>query len=228
MNKVGCPTCGGLFSNRVKFLDHVRRRNTGKLQFPCKTCGKAFSVERLMRDHMRSHVNLYQVSSKCYFPISLLLNNGLLLFQCPACDMTCSTPSILATHMRYRHTTERPHACQVSLVSTGNQMFTPPVLRVQRKNQSWYAISCKGPLYRGLWKTNKYQKARSNYHAVSNFEQENILNWNQGEHSCQEPGCDFTCRAALTLVRHQVNLFWSTADLYGLIDSEQVSLDTIF
>ena len=26
----------------------------------------------------------------------------------------------------------------------------------------------------------------------------------QGEHSCREPGCDFTCRAALTLVRHQV------------------------
>ena len=161
MNKVGCPTCGGLFSNRVKFLDHVRRRNTGKLQFPCKTCGKAFSVERLMRDHMRSHVNLYQVSSKCYFP-----NNGL-LFQCPACDMTCSTPSILATHMRYRHTTERPHACQV--------------------NFPWFQLAIKClPLqfceYRGKTKADmrsharihytevcrrrkKYQKFRSNNHS---------------------------------------------------------------
>ena len=166
MNKVGCPTCGGLFSNRVKFLDHVRRRNTGKLQFPCKTCGKAFSVERLMRDHMRSHVNLYQVSSKCYFPISLLLNNGLLLFQCPACDMTCSTPSILATHMRYRHTTERPHACQVNF----SWLF-------ELKNRSPFQF-CE---YRGKTKADmrsharvhytevcrrrkKYQKSRSNNH----------------------------------------------------------------
>ena len=38
------------------------------------------------------------------------------------------------------------------------------------------------------------------------IEEEKILNWNQGEHCCQEPGCDFACRAALTLVRHQVNL----------------------
>ena len=145
MNKVGCPTCGGLFSNRVKFLDHVRRRNTGKLQFPCKTCGKAFSVERLMRDHMRSHVNLYQVSSKCYFP-----NIGL-LFQCPACDMTCSTPSILATHMRYRHTTERPHACQV--------------------NFPWFQLAIKClPLqfceYRGKTKADMRSHARVHYTEV--------------------------------------------------------------
>jgi len=137
---VGCPTCGGLFSNRAKFLDHVRRRNTGnKLQFPCKTCGKAFPVERLMKDHMRSHVNQY---------------------QCPACDMTCPTPSILATHMRYRHTTERPLACQF----------------------------CE---YRGKTKADMRSHARVHYR--------------EGEHFCKEPGCDFTCRAALTLVRHQEN-----------------------
>lgn len=136
---VGCPTCGGLFSNRVKFLDHVRRRNSGKLQYPCKTCGKAFSVERLMRDHMRSHVNLY---------------------QCPSCDMTCATPSILATHMRYRHTTDRPLACQL----------------------------CE---YRGKTKADMRSHARVHYA--------------EGEHCCKEPGCGFTCRAALTLVRHQEN-----------------------
>ena len=119
LEKVGCPICGGLFSNRAKFLDHVRRQDTGKavkMQFPCPTCGKAFSVERILRDHMRSHVNQYQVGTIVFLPTmcrsSVLSNN--VLFQCPACDMTCPTPSILATHMRYRHTTERPLACQVS------------------------------------------------------------------------------------------------------------------
>jgi len=136
---VACPTCGGLFSNRAKFLDHVRRQNVGKLQYPCKTCGKAFPVERLLRDHMRSHVNQY---------------------QCPACDMTCPTPSTLATHMRYRHTTERPLACQF----------------------------CE---YRGKTKADMRSHARVHY--------------TEDELRCKEPGCDFTCRAALTLVRHQEN-----------------------
>ena len=38
----------------------------------------------------------------------------------------------------------------------------------------------------------------------------------QGEHSCREPGCDFTCRAALTLKRHQVLTCFQKL----LIDSE--------
>lgn len=91
---VACPTCGGLFASRAKFLDHVKRQETGggvEGQFPCDTCGKTFVLARLLKDHMRSHVNQY---------------------QCPACEMTCPTPSTLATHIRYRHTTERPHQCQ--------------------------------------------------------------------------------------------------------------------
>ena len=87
---VACPTCGGLFASRAKFLDHLSRQETNQ-QFPCTSCAKAFSTPRLLRDHMRSHVMQY---------------------QCPACAMTCPTPSTLATHMRYRHTTDRPHTCQ--------------------------------------------------------------------------------------------------------------------
>jgi hypothetical protein len=89
--QVACPTCGGLFASRAKLLDHRSRQSVGEVARPCSTCGKAFATARLLRDHMRSHVSQY---------------------QCPACDMTCATPSTLASHMRYRHTTERPHACQ--------------------------------------------------------------------------------------------------------------------
>ena len=46
-----------------------------------------------------------------FIPLTIIL-----FLKCPACDMTCPTPSILATHMRYRHTTERPLACQVNLL----------------------------------------------------------------------------------------------------------------
>ena len=82
-SKVGCPTCGALFATRGKFLDHVKRQNSdqvatsrtlpqiwndilpikvAKLHFPCETCGKSFPVERLLKDHMRSHVTHHQVS----------------------------------------------------------------------------------------------------------------------------------------------------------------------
>ena len=171
------------------------------MQFPCTTCGKAFSVERILRDHMRSHVNQYQVGKIVFLPTmcrsSVLSNN--VLFQCPACDMTCPTPSILATHMRYRHTTERPLACQVSPSLDAVLFYFSSVLWVQRENQSRYAITCKGSFLRG------YQNYRvKNYHMT-----QKILNPNQDEHCCKEPGCDFTCRAALTLVRHQVES-WST------------------
>jgi len=88
---VGCPTCGGLFANRVKFFDHCKRQMpAGEQSFTCSNCGKKFALERLLRDHMRSHINHY---------------------KCPHCDMTCPTPSALNNHVRYRHTEVKPYPC---------------------------------------------------------------------------------------------------------------------
>ena len=90
---VGCPTCGGLFANRVKFLDHCKRQHVTKTQnYECTNCGKKFALERLLRDHMRSHINHY---------------------KCPHCDMTCPTPSSLNNHIRYKHIDEKPFACDL-------------------------------------------------------------------------------------------------------------------
>jgi len=89
---VGCPTCGGLFANRVKFLDHCKRQHVSKEDsFTCNNCGKKFALERLLRDHMRSHINHY---------------------KCPQCDMTCPTPSSLSNHLRYKHMKDKPFACE--------------------------------------------------------------------------------------------------------------------
>ncbi len=86
-----CPTCGALFSNRCKLFDHCKRQTTDSDQgFPCSYCGKRFSLERLLRDHIRVHINNY---------------------KCPMCDMTCLSQSTLDKHMNYRHSDERPHAC---------------------------------------------------------------------------------------------------------------------
>ena len=65
---VGCPNCGALFANRIKFLDHcVKQRREGS--FVCDTCDKRFSVARHLRDHQRSHVAQYQVPHCCTVPL---------------------------------------------------------------------------------------------------------------------------------------------------------------
>ena len=87
---VGCPNCGGLFANRIKFQDHCLKQQDGH-SFQCTTCEKKFAIKRHLRDHMRSHVNHY---------------------KCPQCEMTCATPSTLKSHITYRHTEDKPFSCE--------------------------------------------------------------------------------------------------------------------
>ncbi|XP_069470480.1 histone H4 transcription factor [Ambystoma mexicanum] len=89
---LSCPTCGGMYANRTKFFDHIRRQTAvEELCLQCSHCSKLFATERLLRDHMRNHVNYY---------------------KCPMCDMTCPLPSALNNHIRFRHSDERPFKCQ--------------------------------------------------------------------------------------------------------------------
>ena len=90
---VGCPQCGGMFANRIKFFDHCMRQqsNVKNPSFICTKCNKAFTIERHLRDHMRAHINYY----KCNF-----------------CDMTCPSPSTLKNHIRYRHVDVKPYSCE--------------------------------------------------------------------------------------------------------------------
>ena len=89
---VACPVCGGLFTNKSKFYDHCKRQAPECSQkFKCSYCNKKFATERLLRDHMRAHVNHY---------------------KCPLCEMTCPVPSALAQHMAYRHFQVKSFGCE--------------------------------------------------------------------------------------------------------------------
>nr|ACO15192.1 MBD2-interacting zinc finger protein [Caligus clemensi] len=88
---VACPTCGNLFSNRVKFIDHCNRQLLPEdKSYACSYCSKTFAVERLLRDHVRSHINTK---------------------KCPLCPMTVTTNSNLRNHLRYRHSNVRQFPC---------------------------------------------------------------------------------------------------------------------
>ena len=67
-----CPNCGGLFGSKTKFFDHCQRqvKVTKETGLKCSYCQKYFPSDRLLRDHMRSHINN---------------------FQCPICEMTCTS-----------------------------------------------------------------------------------------------------------------------------------------
>ncbi|XP_010868753.1 histone H4 transcription factor [Esox lucius] len=97
---VACPICGGMFANNTKFFDHIRRQITMEGQmFQCSHCSKRFATERLLRDHMRNHVNHY---------------------KCPLCDMTCPSPSSLRNHVKFRHSNEKPYSCEYCEYSCKN------------------------------------------------------------------------------------------------------------
>ena len=47
---VGCPVCGGLFSNRSKFFDHCKRQAPPEeLNFKCSYCNKFFALVSLSK-----------------------------------------------------------------------------------------------------------------------------------------------------------------------------------
>ncbi|CAI9722690.1 histone H4 transcription factor-like [Octopus vulgaris] len=113
---VACPNCGGLFSSRTKFFDHLERQKDVQC-YQCSYCNKKFQTERLMRDHVRIHVNCY---------------------KCPLCDMTCPNPHGLRNHLRYKHTSERQYNC----LECDYRSKTPSDLRRHMETHSENTIMC--------------------------------------------------------------------------------------
>ncbi|KAL6431208.1 hypothetical protein ACFW04_007130 [Cataglyphis niger] len=90
---VACPDCGATFASKTKFHTHCQRQIPLEVQgFQCSHCNKFYPTERILRDHMRSHVFNY---------------------KCSLCDMSCESPASLAKHVRYRHVSTRTFPCQL-------------------------------------------------------------------------------------------------------------------
>ncbi|XP_076269199.1 histone H4 transcription factor-like [Rhynchophorus ferrugineus] len=88
---IACPTCYSQFATKTTFCDHRKRQLKSYMRsFQCSQCLKLFSSERILSDHMRSHINQY---------------------KCTLCDMTSPKPSMLAKHYRYKHMNVRSYCC---------------------------------------------------------------------------------------------------------------------
>lgn len=90
---VGCPVCGGVYATRAKYYDHCKRQVPLEMHgYQCSHCFKFYPSERLLKGHMRLHVNHY---------------------KCPFCDMTCPGPASLSNHIRFRHLDDKPFKCEL-------------------------------------------------------------------------------------------------------------------
>lgn len=69
----------------------VQRPGLVRKSFECSNCGQQFPTQSLLSEHSRSHD---------------------LKYKCCECQKMTSSPSALRHHMAYRHSTERPFACQ--------------------------------------------------------------------------------------------------------------------
>ena len=90
---IACPQCGGVFASNAKFKDHlVRQRSLDVSLFSCSICFHTYPSERLLREHVRRHINT---------------------IKCPYCDLTCNGPSRLHHHVRFRHNSDTPQQCPI-------------------------------------------------------------------------------------------------------------------
>ena len=90
---IACPGCGGAFASNAKFKDHlVRQANSTRSPFSCSICFRTYPSERLLREHVRRHINT---------------------LKCPHCDLTCNGPSRLQHHIKFRHSTEASQQCPI-------------------------------------------------------------------------------------------------------------------
>ncbi|XP_062372469.1 histone H4 transcription factor-like [Sardina pilchardus] len=136
---VACPFCGGMFANNTKFFDHIQRQTTTDDQkFLCSHCLKSWPTERLLRDHMRNHVNSY---------------------KCTLCDMTCPSPSAVKKHMKFRHSTEKPYRCELCEYSCKNEADLLKHFDKHNLEPVYHCASCD-------FNTHSMQTLRSHYKRV--------------------------------------------------------------
>ncbi|XP_055695741.1 histone H4 transcription factor [Lutzomyia longipalpis] len=88
---VACDNCGAMFIHNSSYFDHCKRQlihNT--MEYVCPLCHRLFATQRLLKNHLRLHVNCH---------------------KCHLCDMTCPSMAHLTIHIRHRHMEERPFKC---------------------------------------------------------------------------------------------------------------------
>ena len=88
-----CQYCGEALKTRKVKMDHINRAHL-KVSFGCEKCGKSFKQSSKLRQHLQK-VHMKESQKK----------------QCHICQEWLRDAEDLATHVRRRHTGEKPFPC---------------------------------------------------------------------------------------------------------------------
>ncbi|KAK3107260.1 hypothetical protein FSP39_010508 [Pinctada imbricata] len=98
---VACPVCGGLYSNRTKFLDHLKRQADSNVnQYKCPCCDMTCATPSSLKQHLRyRHTNEKPFQCEhCHFRRRTYRNT------CVMCvDQLFSRGSKLTVHLKKKH-----------------------------------------------------------------------------------------------------------------------------
>ncbi|XP_015782882.1 histone H4 transcription factor [Tetranychus urticae] len=151
---IACPNCGAMFSNKGKFRDHLLRQldeydvqvndqaitleiNDQEIMvtihpnaaaignssaFKCEHCDRSFHSSSLLREHNRRHFHYH---------------------QCDICGQTADSPSALKHHKAYRHSEDRPFACQFCTIKCKTRSDLRRHLETHNKSNPFKCTLCK-------------------------------------------------------------------------------------
>lgn len=90
---IACSTCGGMFSDKSKFSDHILRQMEAEEEsrLICALCSVRFVTERLLNEHVKRHSS------------SVI---------CSECGKLTSCLAEHKKHFSFRHSHERPFDCK--------------------------------------------------------------------------------------------------------------------
>ena len=124
MKLFACPTCSCRFTNKTRFIDHFDRQQVDR-SWQCDRCQKMFQTERLLREHARNHVLMYDCPH-------------------PGCKHQTPTFAALSKHLVYCHSTDRKFG-PCPFCNKMSKSRTDYKKHVMTHNKSRQVLKCKHP-----------------------------------------------------------------------------------
>jgi len=112
--KVKCPICNNLFSNKCNLKTHISSIHEKFLPYKCpyENCEKKYPNKSRLKVHLRTHTGLKpyecEICKKCFnetgnLKVHMSKHESLKKFKCPLCDKSYKSNGHLKEHFDIIH-----------------------------------------------------------------------------------------------------------------------------